>query len=223
MKVAEAVQSSVSLAGALRRLGRAVVGTNYKWLKHQVETLGLDTSHWRGKCHGTSAVRKYTAQDLAADSLPRHVVKKVVLREKLLPYVCAECGAPPEWRGRPLVLRLDHINGCNSDHRLKNLRFVCPNCDSQSSTFCGRNLPRREPVYCPCGSQVSPGAARCHHCENKRPRRHDPKIVWPSRDELLERLKTTPFTTLAAELGVSDNAIRKHLRRTPGGSRTHDA
>lgn len=35
------------------------------------------------------------------------------------------------------TLGLDHKNG--RDHRPENLRWVCPNCDSQSDTFCGRN------------------------------------------------------------------------------------
>lgn len=43
------------------------------------------------------------------------------------------------WNGQQLSLILDHINGINDDHRLENLRIVCPNCDSLLPTFCGRN------------------------------------------------------------------------------------
>src|SRR5262245_55394935 len=39
----------------------------------------------------------------------------------------------PTWNGRPLQLILDHSNGVNSDNRTSNLRFLCPNCDSQNS------------------------------------------------------------------------------------------
>ena len=46
---------------------------------------------------------------------------------------------PPTWRSKPLVLVLDHINGVNDDYRADNLRLLCPNCNSQTSTFCGRN------------------------------------------------------------------------------------
>jgi len=52
-------------------------------------------------------------------------------------YECAWCEIS-EWRGKRLVLHLDHINGINNDHRLSNLRLLCPNCHSQTDTYCNR-------------------------------------------------------------------------------------
>jgi 5-methylcytosine-specific restriction endonuclease McrA len=49
------------------------------------------------------------------------------------------CGQQPMWNGKQLVLILDHINGINNDNRLENLRLLCPNCNSQTPTFAGRN------------------------------------------------------------------------------------
>lgn len=69
----------------------------------------------------------------------RNSLKKRLIDDKILPYLCAGCGCEPEWMGKPLVLILDHINGVNDDNRIENLRFVCPNCNSQLPTFCGRN------------------------------------------------------------------------------------
>lgn len=49
------------------------------------------------------------------------------------------------WNGERLNLILDHINGVNSDNRLKNLRLLCPNCNSQLiSTQGGKNIGRVE-------------------------------------------------------------------------------
>ena len=67
----------------------------------------------------------------------------MVLRYDLIPYVCAICDSLPVWRGESLVLILDHENGDPSDHRLGNLRFVCPNCESQLPTHGSRNRKRR--------------------------------------------------------------------------------
>lgn len=44
--------------------------------------------------------------------------------------------------GQSLSLQLDHINGINNDHRLENLRFLCPNCHSQTNTYAGKNKGR---------------------------------------------------------------------------------
>lgn len=47
------------------------------------------------------------------------------------------CGIT-EWHGEPITLELDHINGNNSDHRLENLRILCPNCHSQTPTYANK-------------------------------------------------------------------------------------
>ena len=48
---------------------------------------------------------------------------------------CDWCGVGPWWRGNRLTLEMDHINGCRRDNRLENLRILCLNCHSQTSTF----------------------------------------------------------------------------------------
>ena len=73
------------------------------------------------------------------DSLKtRKAVKKRLLDNNELDYVCSICGIS-NWMGLNLSLVLDHINGVNDDHRKGNLRLLCPNCNSQTDTFCGRN------------------------------------------------------------------------------------
>lgn len=52
--------------------------------------------------------------------------------------------APLIWNGKPLKPILDHVNGNNSDNRTKNLRLLCPNCDSQLPTRGGANKGRIE-------------------------------------------------------------------------------
>lgn len=69
----------------------------------------------------------------------RHLIKKRILKERLIDYICACCGIGPEWNGKSMPLILDHINGVNNDNRLANLRFVCSNCDSQLDTYKSKN------------------------------------------------------------------------------------
>ena len=68
----------------------------------------------------------------------RSYLKKRIIKEKLLDYHCQICGID-SWQGQPLSLHLDHIDGNRFDSRLENLRFLCPNCHSQTPTFAGKN------------------------------------------------------------------------------------
>lgn len=49
-------------------------------------------------------------------------------------HYCAECGLTSEWNGKPLSLQLDHIDGDSDNNFPSNLRFLCPNCHTQTPT-----------------------------------------------------------------------------------------
>lgn len=66
-------------------------------------------------------------------------LKMRLVNEQRLEYKCALCGNEGMWNNLPLTLELDHINGQHLDHRIENLRFLCPNCHSQTPTFSGKN------------------------------------------------------------------------------------
>lgn len=111
-------------------------------LKAFIKNHRVDVSHF-----DPNANRKATGKDaqpiaeiLTVDSTyHRWHLKKRLVREGILVNVCSECSCPPVWNGKELNLQLDHINGINTDNRLENLRLLCPNCHSQTSTFAGRN------------------------------------------------------------------------------------
>jgi 5-methylcytosine-specific restriction endonuclease McrA len=65
----------------------------------------------------------------------REIIKRRLIKNQLIPYVCEICEQEPLWKGKKLVLVLDHRNGYSTDHRIENLRFLCPNCNSQQPTF----------------------------------------------------------------------------------------
>lgn len=81
---------------------------------------------------------------LLRQSKHRTSIKRRLLAEGLLRAACYECGIS-EWRGKPLSVQIDHINGINDDYRLENLRMLCPNCHSLTETHGHRN---RKPLAC---------------------------------------------------------------------------
>jgi 5-methylcytosine-specific restriction endonuclease McrA len=70
-------------------------------------------------------------------------IKKRIISKKLLDLKCSECGIV-EWNNKPISLQLDHINGINDDNRIENLRFLCPNCHSQTDTWGTKNWKNKK-------------------------------------------------------------------------------
>jgi hypothetical protein len=64
------------------------------------------------------------------------ILKRCLIREGRV-YKCAGvgCTCTGEWLGKPLTLEVDHISGDRSDDRQENLRFLCPNCHSQTRSY----------------------------------------------------------------------------------------
>ena len=141
-------------------------------------------------------------------------MRRIYLKGNYTPYKCSICGLEPFWNGKELTLTLDHINGINNDDRLENLRWVCPNCDRQLSTFSGKNQHRKESYnaseqrYCiDCGKPISRRVLRCVECANIARR----KTERPQKEELYDMLVEFRgnFTAVGRKYNVSDNAIRK--------------
>jgi Zn finger protein HypA/HybF involved in hydrogenase expression len=212
-EISAAVSLATSVSKTAKLLGLSHVGSSYDLVRKAVVRLQLDTSHW-GKLAPTRV--NLNSAFVVNGPHTRSVLKRVIIREKLLPYLCAECGLGEMWNGKPLTLRLDHINGESHDDRLHNLRFVCPNCDSQSPTFCGRNkrAPAKLSTCLDCPAQTS--GLRCKPCSlhitNANLKRAT-KIQWPPHDELQAEVDSSSYVAVAKRLGVSDTAVKKHLVR----------
>lgn len=106
----------------------------------------------RGKTHATdSRVRKVRtipnsqAFSNTANGFDNGGLKRRIIEDNLMPYVCNNCNSLPIWLGKPLMLQLEHKNGVRTDNRLENLCFLCPNCHTQTTTWGSRNKKRATP------------------------------------------------------------------------------
>lgn len=98
----------------------------------------LDWMKKEMSAHGVELGKKDMLKELSENSsLSRASLKMIVVKHGLVDSSsCAVCGIEPMWNGKPLVFHLDHIDGNNRNNLISNLRFLCPNCHSQTETYC---------------------------------------------------------------------------------------
>lgn len=225
----KAVQESVSFRSLMSHLGISITGSSHTWLKKRVIEYGIDFSHF-GMTRGNSSTSKKTPEEilvLIPDTTFSRTPRKLLIRamlEKGIEYTCNMDGCEnpkPMWRGEVLNLDIDHIDGNWRNCNLENLRFLCPNCHSQTpSNFRSRSSTDGKPVGgykkyevdCPtCTGKMNKASSQCNACRLETPRQ--PTTNYPPLEELVERLSRSSYLAVAKEIGVSDNAVRKHLKR----------
>ena len=127
------VREASSYSDCLRALGLGTKGgSSTDVLKDRIKELECDISHFgKTTTKKPSNNIKYTLDEILVENSTYANIarlKQRLVKEGKMEYKCTNCGIV-EWQGQILSLHLDHINGINTDDRLENLRWVCPNCN----------------------------------------------------------------------------------------------
>ena len=118
-----------------------------KTVRNRIKRENIDTSHFDNNWYNKEQVKQLeTREDNFTENstAKRSSIKRLLISQHNRPYHCVICKLGSIWQNKELVLQLDHINGINNDNRLENLRFLCPNCHSQTDTFCSKNNKKEE-------------------------------------------------------------------------------
>lgn len=227
------VKESFTLTDLCKRLGVGTSGGNFKTIKKYLRLYNIDISHFISgtiiskKRYEGYGVKKELDEILVKNSTYTSTteIKKRLYKSGLKEEKCEKCGIT-NWLGEKITLQLEHINGDNLDHRIENLLILCPNCHSQTKTFCSKTNSNgiyktnnekfcnvehaKEIYYCSeCGTHVYEKGNFCVKCSRIRSRKVKDR---PTKEQIELDLLSMPYISIGKKYGVSDNTIRKWLK-----------
>lgn len=217
-------------------------GGNYNTLNRTAKILNLSDDHFDPKHIRRSIVawnKIPTGQILVENSNISSIsrLRKRLIAEGFKEEKCEICSLS-EWMGGKIPLDLDHINGISNDNRIENLRIICKNCHGQTPTYGGKNkkshkinieakkeaIARRGKIKnqkeiirlsrtcSDCPSLIDPRSkGRCKPCTDKV-LGEGTKASYPEINVIIENIETMGYEAYGRILGVSGNAVKKHLR-----------
>lgn len=189
----EIVQSCTSKRQLMKALGYKSLGANFDTIERRLKEYNISIEHFTGLTQGRTE-RTPENVFIKDSTATQAVLRRMYLKGNYSEYKCAICGLEPIWNGKPLTLTLDHIDGDHHNDTLENLRWICPNCDRQLPTFAGRNTK---------------GKDRYNYSPKKEVVKEEKISNKPSREELKKQIRILPFTKVAENFNITDNAVRK--------------
>lgn len=132
-EIIEAAKTSLNAAEATRKSGLTFNAYKYRALK-----LGVYNPT------GTTVSNSILLDEILNGLHPQYQTFKLrnrLIKEGIKKNECEidECQVNGFWLSGKIQCHLDHIDGDRFNHKLNNLRMICPNCHSQTDTYSGKN------------------------------------------------------------------------------------
>lgn len=144
-KLLEIVPTCETYTEVVRKItGRECVScSSINLVSKKIKEYGINTAHFDPNKNNSLNLKKYYASKrnlLVNDPTRTNRVGRARLLSAIeldgsKPYKCEVCGNEGVHNGATLILQIDHIDGDWRNNEIGNLRFLCPNCHSQTETF----------------------------------------------------------------------------------------
>ncbi len=139
------IENSSSMADAARKLK-----ISYKTIRKKTKELGLfkPNQSRKGVKRGfyENEIQRTPLIEILEGKHPFYGtsrLRKRLIYEGIKEHKCEECGII-NWNGKDISLHLDHIDGDRTNHKIDNLRILCPNCHCQTDTFGSKNIKNKK-------------------------------------------------------------------------------
>lgn len=189
------VKNSISMLEVIRKLELKQSGGTHRYMSKLIKNkFNIDCSHFKVTRTAPPFNKLQDDQILIKNRKNRKEPSKRLKNAMLgygFVYQCAICGNDGKWQEKQLTLQIDHIDRDSLNNEPNNLRFLCPNCHSQTDTFAGKGNKKQK---------------------IKKVRVGKKKILWPEKETLKKLVWEKPTIQIAKSLGVSDAAISKWCR-----------
>lgn len=210
----ELVNSSFYISDVLKELGLSTRnGSGHKMFKERVLKDNIDLSKMKNNKR-KNHFQRYEIEEMLTENskVTRTNLKNRLLKEEIIENKCSICGLET-WNGKEIVMILDHINGINNDNRKENLRMVCPNCNSQLDTHCGKNKKIfTDKKKCKCGADISNHSKMCRKCNHEK----NEKYKNLDYDYIIKELEKRSITSISKELNIPRQTLSKKIKKYLG-------